>query len=125
MLTYRIEPTGNQFVVIDSLDQLVGKYDTEAKAKQSISECMKEDAMYETAKLLVESAIKAHMEQFNVSREVASYWIGCGAEVVGVKRVSWFPRISSPVVTMSVRSAASVRMLPYECLCIVGPDPVL
>jgi hypothetical protein len=82
MLAYRIEPTGNQFVVIDSLDELVGNYDTEDAAKQSIAECMKEDAMYETAKLLVESAIRAHMEQFNVSREVAGYWIRSGCEVV-------------------------------------------
>ena len=48
MLTYRIELTGNQFVVIDSLDELVGKYDTEAEANKSIAECEKEDAMYET-----------------------------------------------------------------------------
>jgi hypothetical protein len=60
----------------------VGKYDTEDEANQSIAECTKEDAMYETAKLLIESAIKAHMQQFNVSREVSGYWIGCGAEVV-------------------------------------------
>jgi hypothetical protein len=75
MLAYRIEPTGNQFVVIDSLDELVGKYDTEAEANESIAQCQKEDAMYETAKLLIESAIKAHMEQFKVSREVSRYWI--------------------------------------------------
>lgn len=82
MLTYRTELTGTQFVVFDSLDELVGKYDTEDAANKSITEFMKEDAMYETAKLLIESAIKAHMEQFNVSREMAGYWIRCGAEVV-------------------------------------------
>lgn len=82
MLTYRIELTDNQFVVLDSLDEVVGKYETEDAANQSITECMKEDAMYETAKLLIESAINAHMAQFNVSREMAGYWIRCGAEVV-------------------------------------------
>lgn len=82
MLTYRIQLTGNHFVVFDSLDELVGKYDTEDEANQSITECMKEDAMYETAKLLIESAIEAHMEQFNVSRDIAGYWIRSGAEVV-------------------------------------------
>ena len=82
MLVYRIEPSGNEFVAIDSLEEMVGRYATEDSAKQSIEECKKEDAMYETAKLLIESAIKAHMEQFNVGREVTCYWIGCGAEVM-------------------------------------------
>jgi hypothetical protein len=59
MIAYRIESTGNQFVVIDSLDELVGKYDTEDATKKSTAECMKEDAMYETAKLLVEPPVKA------------------------------------------------------------------
>jgi hypothetical protein len=38
--------------------------------------------MYETAKQLVDSAIKAHMEMFGIDRETASYWIHSGAETV-------------------------------------------
>jgi len=36
--------------------------------------------MYETAKLLVDTAIKAHMQMFGVDRETASYWIRSAAE---------------------------------------------
>ena len=80
MIEYRIESSGDQFVVIDSFDEVVDKYSSEEAANQSIAQCQKEDAMYETAKLLVESAVTAHMEQFNVSREIAGYWIRSAAE---------------------------------------------
>lgn len=80
MIEYRIETSGDQFVVMDSLEEMVGKYGTETAAKQAIEECAKEDAMYETAKLLMEAAVTAHMEQFNVSREIASDWIRGAAE---------------------------------------------
>lgn len=36
--------------------------------------------MYETAKLLVEIAMRTHMKQFNVSWEIAGYWIRSAAE---------------------------------------------
>ncbi len=80
MIEYRIETSGNQFVVIDSLEEVVDRYDTEDAAKRSIEQCQKEDAMYETAKQLIESAVTAHMELFNVSREIAGYWIRGAAE---------------------------------------------
>lgn len=80
VIEYRIEQSGNQFVVIDSLDEVVDGFATEEAANQSIAQFEKEDAMYETAKFLIESAVKAHMEQFNVSREIAGYWIRSAAE---------------------------------------------
>ena len=80
MIEYRIETSDNQFVVIDSFEEVVDKYDTETAAKQAIEECAKEDAMYESAKQAIESAVKAHMEQFNVSREIAGSWIRGAAE---------------------------------------------
>jgi hypothetical protein len=80
MIEYRIETSGNQFVVIDSFDEVVDTYTSEEAAKQAIEQCKKEDAMYETAKLLMESAVTAHMEKFNVSREIAGYWIRSAAE---------------------------------------------
>lgn len=82
MIEYRIETSGNHFVVMDSLEEMVGEYDTEDAAKRSIEQCQKEDAMYGTAKLLMESAVMAHMEQFNISREIAGYWIRSAAEGV-------------------------------------------
>jgi hypothetical protein len=50
MYGYRIEPLGNPLVVIDSLNEVVGRYLGEAKAKQSIAECRSQDAQYRTAR---------------------------------------------------------------------------
>jgi hypothetical protein len=80
MFEYRIETSGDQFVVIDSFAEVVDKYDTAEAAERSIEQCKREDVMYETAKQLIESAVAAHMEQFNVSREIAGFWIRGAAE---------------------------------------------
>ena len=53
-------------------------YPTIEAAQQDIERCKKEDTMYESAKLLVDTAIKAHMEQFGVDRDTARYWV-CSA----------------------------------------------
>lgn len=79
---YRLEPAGNQFTVIDDLGEQVGTYPTEEAAKQDIERCKREDGMYETAKQLVDIAIKAHMERFGVDRETARYWVSSAMEVV-------------------------------------------
>src|SRR5882762_3156542 len=42
----------------------------------------KEDLMYETAKQLMDTAIKAHMQMFGVDRETASYWIRSASDVM-------------------------------------------
>ncbi len=72
---YRIEPVSNAFIVIDDLGEPVGRYPTEEAAQQDIERCKKEDAMWETAKLLVDTAIKSHMKIHGVDRETAAYWI--------------------------------------------------
>jgi hypothetical protein len=73
---YHIEPAGPAYIVIDPWDeQLVDTYLTEDAARQAIERCKKEEAMWETAKLLVDAAIKAHMQIHDVDRETASYWI--------------------------------------------------
>jgi hypothetical protein len=72
---YRIEPVGSAFIVIDDLGEPVGRYPTEDAARQGIERCKKEDAMWETAKLLVDAAIKAHMQIHDVDRETSAYWI--------------------------------------------------
>ncbi len=38
--------------------------------------------MYEIAKQLVDTAIKAHMEMFDVDRETARYWVCSAMDVV-------------------------------------------
>jgi hypothetical protein len=79
---YRIEPFGSQFAVIDDAGKLVDTYPTEAAAKQDIARCEQEDAMYETAKQLVDMAVNTLMQMFGVDRETASYWIRSASDVV-------------------------------------------
>ena len=57
--------------MIDPWGERVDTYPTKEAAKQDIERCKKEDAMYETAKQLVDGAVKAHMERFGVGRETA------------------------------------------------------
>jgi hypothetical protein len=77
---YRIEPAGTQSSVIDPWEVKVGTYATEEAAKKDIKRCQKEDAMYETAKKLVDAAMTAHAEMFGIDRKTASYWIRSAAE---------------------------------------------
>jgi hypothetical protein len=80
---YSIAPAGSQFPVIDPWgERLVDSYPTEDPAQQDIERCKKEDAMCETAKQLVDTAVKAHMQMFGVDRETASYWIRSASDVV-------------------------------------------
>jgi hypothetical protein len=72
---YRIESTGNAFIVIDNAGEQVGAYPTEVAAQQEIERCKKEDAMWEAAERLVDEAIKSHMKMFDVDRQTAAYWI--------------------------------------------------
>jgi hypothetical protein len=79
---YRIESAGSEFNVIDPRAVQVGRYATEQAAKKDMERCKREDAMYETAKQLVDTAMTAHVELFGISREAASYWIRSAAETV-------------------------------------------
>jgi len=79
---YHIQPAGPSFIVIDDLGEQVGTYPTEEAAKQDIERCKREDAMYESAKLLVGIAIKAHMARFGVDREESRYWVCSAMEAV-------------------------------------------
>jgi hypothetical protein len=60
----------------------VNTYPTEETAKQDVERCKKDDAMYETAKQLVDTAINAHMQMVGVDRETARYRIQSAAEGV-------------------------------------------
>ena len=68
---YRIEPVGNQFIVVDPSDEIAGRYTSKEEAWKNIERCKKEDAMYKTAKLLVNTAVKSHMQIHGVDRETA------------------------------------------------------
>jgi hypothetical protein len=70
---YRIEIIGSQFVVIDPWNEyLVQTFRSEEAANQAIAECKKEDAMWESAKLLVHTATEALMRIHEVDEDTAS-----------------------------------------------------
>jgi hypothetical protein len=50
-------------------------------ARQGIERRRKQDAMLETAKLLLDTAATAHMQIYGVDRETALYWIRSASEV--------------------------------------------
>ena len=56
---------------------------TEDATKQDIERCKREDAMYESAKMLVDAAIKAQMQIHDVDRETALRLLKDAAEVTG------------------------------------------
>jgi len=68
--------------VIGDAGERVGTYPTEDAAQQDVERCKREDAMYETAKHLVDAAVKAHMQMHGVDRETARYWISSAMDVV-------------------------------------------
>jgi hypothetical protein len=73
---YRIKPAGAAFIVIDPWgERLVDDFATKEAAQKDIERCKREDAMYETAKQLVDIAIKAHAKKFGIDRKTATYWV--------------------------------------------------
>jgi hypothetical protein len=73
---YHIKPAGGAFKVIDPWgEQLVDLFPTKEAAQKDIERCQREDAMYETAKQLVDIAIEAHAQKFGIDRETAERWI--------------------------------------------------
>lgn len=81
MKTYRIEPTGEQFSVIDSHGNVVDILPTRQAAEAEIHRCLKEDVVWESAKLLFGTAIRAHMELHALDRETSRRLMQDAAEV--------------------------------------------
>jgi hypothetical protein len=50
----RVEIVGCQFIVVDSSNEIVGRYASEEEAQQTIEECKKEDEGWETAPIVGE-----------------------------------------------------------------------
>ena len=78
---YRIVAAGSQFTALDAADVHVGIYSSEEAAGQGVERRRKQDAMLETAKLLLDTAAKAHMQIHGVDRGTALYWIRSASEV--------------------------------------------
>jgi hypothetical protein len=80
LVEYRIERDGDKFVAIDSVNDIVGCYDTEEEAKLDVERAKMEDAIYKHAKILFHAAIASVMSNFDVDRERARYWVSAAAE---------------------------------------------
>jgi hypothetical protein len=78
---YRIEPVGSLFIVVDPWGEIVNRCSTEEAARQDIERCEREDAMWETAKLMVDTAVKAHMRMHGVDRETSRRLLQDAVEV--------------------------------------------
>ena len=78
---YRIVAAGSQFTALDAAGVHVGIYPNEEAARQGVERRRKQDAMLETAKLLLDTAAKTHMQIHGVDRETALYWIRSASEV--------------------------------------------
>ena len=79
---YRIEPVGTQFRVIDPEGAHVGTYSSEADAQQDMERCEKQYAMQDTARLLVDIAVKTHMHMHGVDSKTALHCIRSAMDVV-------------------------------------------
>ena len=78
---YRIEPVGSLFIVVDPWGEIVNRCSTEESARQDIERCEREDAMWQTAKMMVDTGIRAHMRMHGVDRETSKRLIRDAAEV--------------------------------------------
>jgi hypothetical protein len=77
---YRIELGGHGYVVMDAENGTVGNYETRQEAQQGIQRCQKEDAIWETSKLLIDMSIKTLMQIHEVDRDTATDWISSAGE---------------------------------------------
>ncbi len=68
--------------MIDDLGERVDTYPSKEAAQQDVERCKREDAMWSTAKQLVDTAVKAHMQMHGVDRETARYWVSSATDVV-------------------------------------------
>jgi hypothetical protein len=71
---YRIRPFGSQFE-INNAGETVGAFQTEREAKHKIDVFVSDDAMWQSARLLVQAAISALMNMRHVDSRTAQYWI--------------------------------------------------
>ena len=70
-LEYRIERDGAKFVAIDSDEDTVGVFDSEAEAQAEIAREKKKDAIWERTKELMRAAVRTIMTEFSVDMETA------------------------------------------------------
>ena len=79
---FRIFPTSDgQFKVSDLENQPAGTFRTREEAEERVRRCTQDPEMWESAKLLIHTAVAAQMELHGVSRDIALYWVMSAAEI--------------------------------------------
>jgi hypothetical protein len=73
--TYRMMPHGSEFILNHDAGGTVGVYKTEAKARQGMADCKRDDLMLKTARGLVEKAVNALMRVHHMEWQAAHDWI--------------------------------------------------
>jgi hypothetical protein len=79
---YRIEQTDQGFAVYDRWGVQIDVYKTEDDARKEVDEWKYEEAMRETAKHLVDIAVKTLMRVHNADPATARCWILNAAETL-------------------------------------------
>jgi hypothetical protein len=80
LVEYRIERFDAKFVAVDSDNEIVGSYSTEEEAQRNIDRAKLEDAVYQHGKILFHAAVASIMNNFDMDREQARYWVAAAAE---------------------------------------------
>jgi hypothetical protein len=80
-LEYTVAKRGEQFFVMDSDEEFVGMFDSEAAAKAKIAREQLDDAMWDRTKQLIRHAVLTLMAEFGVSQDVALNLVDSGAGI--------------------------------------------
>lgn len=79
---YRISPASdNRFVITDLQNEYAGAFFTRKEAEERVARYTQDPAMWESAKLLIHTAIAAQMEVHSISRDSALFWVKSAAEI--------------------------------------------
>lgn len=79
---YRITPSSdNRFVISDLKNEYAGTFFTRKEAEARVTRYIQDPALWESAKLLIHTAIAAQMEVHWVSRDAALFWVKSAAEI--------------------------------------------
>jgi hypothetical protein len=78
---YRVGRAVSGFVIIDHDGKEVGSYSTRQEAIDDLDGCRREEAMFETAKTLLDIAVKTLMQMHGVDRDMARAWISSAMNI--------------------------------------------
>jgi hypothetical protein len=72
---YKIAPQGNQFELLDDENHPLGIFGSVRQAETEVARRKRDDRRFETARLLVQTAVESLMKVHKISELTARYWI--------------------------------------------------